>query len=206
MKHNLPNNRTLMIASADILDYFNSHPIIGRTITDILPTEYDYRIGNFDDLVVEMDMEIAITDSSLVTDGFVCLMLDDGHSVEILFSGEGPAVIGYDSYEPIQIPMPGHYYQLRTILAACIGKRITGIVFGFTDKELQFPCYRGVDMSADYDGVCSIRLVLEDGSVLEFSGWIDYSSCVLLRPDGEPYDVKIKDLLADMTDEEYCAY
>ncbi len=39
-------------------------------------------------------------------------------------------------------------------------------------------------MSADYDGVFAIRLVLDDNSVLEFSGWIDYSSCVLLKPDG----------------------
>lgn len=150
-----------------------------------------------------MDIEVAVTDSSLVTDGFVCLKLDDGHSVEKLFSGERPAVLGYDSYEPIQIPMPGYYYHLRNILGGCIGKRITGIVFGFTEKEMLFPCYCGIDMSKDYDGVCAIRLVLEDGSILEFSGWIDYSSCVFLKPDGEPYDVRMKDLLADMTDEEY---
>lgn len=203
MRHILPNNRTPMIASADILDYFNSHPIIGRTITDILPSEYDYRISNFDDLLDEMDMDIAVTDSSIVTDGFVCLQLDDGHSVEINFSGEGPAVLGYDSYEPIESPMPGYYYRLSTMFAGCLGKRIVGIAFGFTDKAMQFPCYCGIDMSADYDGVCAIRLVLDDNSILEFSGWIDYSTCALLKPDGEPYDIKMKDLLADMTDEDY---
>lgn len=202
MKHTFPNNRTLMISSADIFDYFNSHSIIGRTIIDILTSEYDYRIGNFDDLVDEMDMNIAVTESSIVTDGYVCLKLDDGHSVEIQFSGEGPVVLGYDSYEPIESPMPGYYYHLRTMFAGCLGKRIVGIVFGFTDKEMQFPCYCGIDMSADYDEVCSICLVLDDNSILEFSGWIDYSSCVLLKPNGEPYDVKITVLLSDMTDEE----
>lgn len=125
-----------MIASADILDYFNSHPIIGRIITDVLPSEYDYRIGNFDDLVDEMDMNIAVTDSSIVTDGFVCLKLDDGHSVEINFSGEGTAVLGYDSYEPIEISMPGYYYRLNTMFAGCLSKRIIGIVFGFSDKAI----------------------------------------------------------------------
>lgn len=116
MKHKLDHNRTLMIASADILDYFNSHPIIVRTITDIFPSEYDYRTGNFDDLVEEMDMNITVTDSSIATDGFICLKLDDGHSLEILFSGEGSAILGYDSHEPIQTPMPGHYYRLSTMV------------------------------------------------------------------------------------------
>ena len=114
-------------------------------------------------------MNVAVTDSSIVTDGFVCLKLDDGHSVEINFSGEGPAVLGYDSYEPIESPMPGYYYRLSTMLAGCLGKRIVGIVFGFTDKAMQFPCYCGIDMSEDYDGVCAVRLVLDDNSILEFS-------------------------------------
>lgn len=125
-----------MIASADILNYFNSHLIIGRAITDVLLSEYDYRIGNFDDLVDEIDMNIVVIDSSIVTDGFVCLKQDDGHSVEINFSGEGPVVLGYDLHKPIDEPMPGYYYCFSIMFAGCIGKRIVGMVFGFTDKAI----------------------------------------------------------------------
>ena len=47
------------------------------------------------------------------------------------------------------------------------------------DERMQFLCYRRNDISTDYDGVCLSRLVLDDDSILEFSGWISYSSCIV---------------------------
>jgi len=68
----------------------------------------------------------------------------------------------------------------------CRDKRITDIIVDHNSGKMWFPCFSGVDMSPEDEGVWRVRLILEDGSCLAFYGSVDWSCVGYLDELGEP--------------------
>ena len=170
MKHQLPDGRWLMASYEDIRTFFRDNPVVGKVIQDIVPSKTDYCIGNLEDIEHILDQS---AESTIDTDGFICLRFSDGSSLEVEFSGDGPIILGYNTASHFP-SYNGSCYTLTTMFKHCLGKRIEKIAFETTNRKMLFPCYMGIDMSAEDDGVKQLRFLLEDGTHLSASGWIDW--------------------------------
>lgn len=178
----------LMAREKEILEVFTCNHIIGRTITGIFPKEMNYGISNWDDLMEEIDDISAYTNEcGIQTDDFVFLELDYGKWLAIQFAGSGGPVImkmmsGNDPYPKI----PADLFSLNTLFHDCRHKKIANIIVDHNGGKMWFPCFSGVDMSAEDEGVWRVRLILEDGSCLAFYGSVDWSCVGYLDELGEP--------------------
>ena len=161
-----------MASYEDLYSFFQENRIIGKTIREILPFALDYCIRNLDEIE---DILNANTQCAIGTDDQICILFTDNTTLEVEFSGDGPIILGYNTAKLSAYPQyNGSCYTLRTMFQHCIGKRIIEIVFEKTDSRMLFPCYMGIDMSGNDDGVKQLRFYLEDGSYLLAEGNIDY--------------------------------
>ena len=172
MKHQLPDGRWLMASYEDLYSFFQENKITGKTIRDIRPFALDYCIRNLDDVEDILNTE---TQCTVGTDHQICMLFTDNTTLEVEFSGDGPIILGYNTADLSAYPQyNGSCYSLRTIFQHCIEKKIVKIVFEKTGGLMLFPCYRGIDMSEDDDGVKQLCFYLEDGSYLLAEGNLDY--------------------------------
>lgn len=172
MKHQLPDGRWLMASYEDLYSFFQENIIAGKIIRDIRPFALDYCIRNLDDVEDILNTE---TECAIGTDHQICMLFTDNTTLEVEFSGDGPIILGYNTADLTAYPQyDGSCYTLGTMFRHCIGKRITEIFFRKTGCRMLFPCYRGIDMSEDDDGVKQLCFFLEDGSYLVAEGNIDY--------------------------------
>ncbi len=198
MKHKMPDGRELMAAITDIEGFFREHSIVGRVIADMRPSELDYIIGNLCDM--ENIYETACS-CGIETDGCICIIFDDGDSMEAEFSGSGPVLLGFNTADLPRYPEPnGDIYAVRTMFGGCIGRRIVSIELEVSGS-MMFPCYRGMDMSEDDDGVYRIKFLLDDGTTLALQGWIDYFQIEHLDSNGELVYVPMKRLLDELDEQ-----
>ena len=146
MKHKLSDNRWLMASYNDISSFFEENKIVGKVIKDILPFKLDYRISNLED--IENIFSVS-ANSSISTDGQICLIFNDGTSLEVEFSGEGPLILGYNTADFTSYPdYDGSCYTLKTMFRHCINKTIERIDFEKTNTAMMFPCYKGINISS----------------------------------------------------------
>ena len=177
----MDDGRRLMANKADIMEFMEQHNIVGRTICGVYPELMDYGIGNWDEL---MDEWGGVPQGSgpvcFNTDGSVFIAMQNDEWLEIEFSGEGPVIL---NMLPPMLPygrpapkVPVDLFSLNTVFQQCYRKKIVDIQVDVrTDHDgMMFPCYRGIDMSSEYDGMWRIRLVLEDGNCLAFYGNFDF--------------------------------
>lgn len=173
----LHDGRRLMANKAEIMAFMEKHHIVGSTIVGIYPQEMDYGIGNWDELMEEWGgFPPGDSPCSITTDGSIFLEMDNGEWLEIEFSGDGPVILNMVPKGRPYPEIPDHLFALNTVFHQCRGKQIVDVKVDVRSEHngMMFPCYRGIDMSAEYDGMWRIRLVLEDGNSLAFSGWIDF--------------------------------
>ena len=180
------NGRYLMAKEKDILAFFEQHKIVGKTITGIYPDHMDYGISNWDELLEENeDISHWTTTCGIQTDGFIFLELDFGDWLEIHFSGSGgPVVLHMASGDRPYPRIPADLFSLNTLFRGCRGKKIVKVIVDRNKERMLFPCFCGIDMSEEDEGVWQIRLVLEDGSQLAFNGSVDWSCVDYLDADG----------------------
>ncbi len=177
----------LMAREKDILEFFSHNQIVSRTITGIFPKVMNYGISNWDELLEEIDDISAYTNECAIRiDDFVFLELDYGKWLAIQFSGSGGPVImkmmsGNDPYPKI----PADLFSLNTMFHGCRGKKITEVIVDRNNGRMLFPCFSGIDMSEEDEGVWQIRLILEDESQLAFYGSFDWSCIEYLDAKGE---------------------
>lgn len=172
MKHVLDDGRVLVAAYTDLQSFFEKNRIVGRVISDIRAAASDYMICNLDDIEI---YSMGRVECAINTDSQVCIIFQDGNSMEIEFSGDGPIVLGFNTADFSKYPVAdGTCYSLRTMFQYCIGYEITNVAFDKSDKRMRFPLYRGIDMSEDDDGVKEIRIQLRGGTTLVASGNDDF--------------------------------
>lgn len=200
MKQLLQNGCWVMAAYEDIKCFFEEHKVIGRVIRDILPKELDYMIRNLEDIENITSYNI---DSAIDTDGVICILFEDGDSMEIEVAGEGPIILGWNTADLAEYPnYDGSCYKISTMFQHCIGKQITDVIIPKTEGEIRFPCYCGIDMSEDDEGIKEIRIYLEDHTYLQASGSIDWFCLEHCMENGEPIQkVPYKEVLQELNEE-----
>ncbi len=201
----LEDGRVLLAAYDDIDAFFKKHNIVGRVISDIIPSEHDYMIRNIDEIE---GFEYQYANSVIETDGFVCLVFEDGDTLEVYFSGDGPLVLGFNTAKLDEYPKyDGSCYTLHTLFKYCIGYRIIGLFFEKTDKKMMFPEYCGIDMSEEDEGVEEIYFMLEGGTSLLATSTIDYFRFEhLIRGKRSYTEVKFSELLSELSEAAYNEY
>lgn len=194
----MDDGRYLMAREADILAFFERHHIVGRTITGIFPEEMDYGFSTMDD-DEELDYPASVmTFCGIQTDGITSVEFGYTEQLEIAFSGHGPVILNMVSADRASNPkISCDLYSLNTLFHNCRQKKITDVIVDHDHERMLFPCYKGIDMSQEDKGVRRIRLVLEDGSSLAFSGSIDWGVAEYLDPDGEVAEVPLSWLRPD---------
>ena len=182
----MADGRYLMARKVDIQAFFDWHSIVGKTITGIFPEDMDYGFSTMDD-EEELDYSKHImTPCCIQTDGLISVELDYGEQFEIAFSGQGPVILNTVPESQASNPaIPSNLFSLNMMFRNCLGKRVAEVSIEQHDQKMIFPCYCGIDMSAEDEGVCGIRLVLEDESCLVFSGSCDWNQMELLNNRGE---------------------
>lgn len=194
----MTDGRYLMTRKADILAFFDQHHIIGRTITGIFPEDMDYGFSTMDD-----DEELEYPESVMFpcgihTDGLISVEFDSGEQLEIAFSGEGPVILNMVPADKTFNPkIPSHLYSLNSMFHNCREKTITEVIIDQDGRKMLFPCYNGIDMRTEDEGVWRIRLKLDDGTYLAFSGSIDWGQLELLDKDGEDVEIPLSWLKPD---------
>lgn len=183
----MADGRCLMAQEADIAAFFEQHQIAGKTITGIYPEEMNYGIYNWDELMEEIeDISACTNECAIQTDGFIFLELDYGHWLEIQFSGSGgPVILNMVSGDRPYPKIPADLFSLNTLFHSCRGKKITEVIVDRNNDKMLFPCFLGIDMSDEDEGVWQIRLILEDGSCLAFYGSIDWNCVEYLDAEGK---------------------
>lgn len=192
------NDGSFLIArEKDILEFFTHNQIVDRTITGIFPKEMNYGISNWDDLLEEIDDISAYTNvCAIQTDDFVFLELDYGKWLAIQFSGAGgPVILNIVSGDRPYPKIPADLFSLNTMFHGCRDKKIVEVAVDQDDDQMLFPCFCGIDMSGEDEGVWQIRLILEDRSQLAFNGSFDWSCMEYLDASGKPETVPISWLL-----------
>lgn len=182
----LNDGRWLMARKDDIFSFIRQHEIIGKEIVSILPSELDYSINNLYEVMAEQEDIMAGTcECGINTDGTLCLLFADGSSMEIIIPGESPVILGYNTAKLDKYPKgrPG-LFSLNTMFQHCRLKRIKDVLVDYHGRPLLFPCFMGIDMSQESDGVWRIRLILDDDTALAFSGHFDFGHVDHMRADG----------------------
>ena len=194
----MADGRYLMARKAEILAFFDQHHIIGKTITGIFPEDMDYGFSTMDDNE-ELEYPVSVMfPCSIQTDGIISVELNYGDLLEIAFSGEGPIILNMiPSEKTSSSKIPCDLYSLNTMFHACRQKKITEVIIDQSGRKMLFPCYNGIDMSAEDEGVWRIRLKLDDGTYLAFSGSIDWGQLELLDKDGEAVEIPLSWLKPD---------
>ena len=204
MKHILEDGRWLLASYNDIQEFFSLNNVVGKTIAEIRPYCLDYMIQNITEID---DFENNWTESSVDTDGKICILFEDKTNLEIEYSGEGPLLLGYNTADLNTYPVnDGSCYSLQTLFQYCIGYKIVGIHFEKSDHKMLFPAYRGIDMSADDDGINEIRFALCGGTTLMASGSGDYFSFKHFMDFGGLVYVRISDLISELNEATYEHY
>lgn len=200
MQKRLSDGRLLMAAYEDVDAFFKTHRIEGRVIADLRPACLDYIICNLCDIE---DIYNKNCQSAIETDEQICILFEDGDHMEIEIPGDGPIILGFNTANLQNYPVyDGSCYTLRTMFQHCIGKKIEKVKFEKSPYEMEFPCYCGIDMSADDDGIKEILLYLEDGSFLRASGYVDFYELEQCAANGENCMVPYKELLEELSEEE----
>ena len=203
MKHYLLDGRILMAQYDDLRSFFETHRIVGRKIANIRPACLDYLWHYIEDWDSAYTSDVGC---GIETDGAVCLVFEDGDCCEVEFCGEGPIVLGFNTANWDKYPAyDGTVYALHTMFQRCLGHTITAVEFERSEKRMTFPCYRGLSMSEDDEGVDYIRFVLDDGTHLLMHGVVDWFCVDHCTADGENVCVPMKDLL-DELNEKTCRY
>lgn len=198
MKHFLDDGRVLVASYNDIRQFFDDYHIVGRTISDLRSAENDYMIKNLEDFDID-ELNRWTTESGIETDGQIAILFADGDNIEIEFSGDGPILLGFNTANLSKYPAyDGTCYTLATLFQHCLGKTISNVLFEKSNHRMEFPAYRGIDMSADDEGIREIRLILEDGSYLKaFGGW-DFYYFSHINSDGEELRVPYIELIEEL--------
>lgn len=194
----MADGRYLMARKADMLTFFDQHHIVGRTITGIFPGEMDYGFSAMDD-DAELEYPASVMfPCGIQTDGIISVEFNDWDQLEIAFTGAGPVILNMVPADRTSNPkIPCDLYSLNTMFHNCLQKKITEVIIDQDDRKMMFPCYNGIDMSAEDEGIWRIRLILEDGNCLAFSGSVDWGELELLDRDGEPMEVPVAWLRPD---------
>lgn len=194
MKHIMPDGRTLMARYDDLRAFFDTHPIVGQRIVDIRPA--DLFCGRF--IIDDWDHTYASeTMCHACTDDRICLVFESGDNCEVEFSGEGPILLGYNTADWEQYPVyDGATFSYRTLFQHCLGRTIMAVEFERSEQRMTFPCYFGIDMSEDDEGITTLRFELDDGTCLLMGGWVDWFEIV----HSNKY-VSMKELLDELTEE-----
>lgn len=198
-KYTLDDGSELMASFDDVDAFFKEHKIVGRRIVDVLPSEYDYRVRNLNDIDDVWNVSLPC---GIMTDGRLCFLFEDGDTLEIEFCGEGPVILGFNTANVENYPKPdGLCYTLRTMFSGCLGRRICEVKYARSDARMIFPEYHGIDMSADDEGVREIRFMLDDMKQIVFKGNVDWFDVSLLGPDGDDWYVPARPLLEELSEE-----
>ena len=201
MKYILEDGRILAASYDDIREFFDEHHIAGRTIRDLRSARNDYMIRNLYDFEIE-ELEHWTTESCIDTDGPIAILFTDGDNLEIEFCGDGPVLLGFNTADLSKYPeYNGECYKLATLFQHSIDRTITEVFFERSDHRMMFPMYKGIDMSADDDGVQEIRLVLDDGSCLTANGKIDWFVFAHEGVAGEEFRLPYAELLEELSPE-----
>ena len=196
MKHLLSDGRTLMASVEDVKSFFDDNAICGKIIKDIRPFVFDYMIQNLDEIE---EIEQEQTESAITTDGQICILFTDGSHMEIEFPGNGPMILGYNTADFSKYPQyDGTCYTLATMFRHCIGKKIIGVSVKRSNEKMVFPCYKGIDMREDDDGIKEIRLTLDDDSYLSAAGVVDFFNFSHHVSQLECATVSFRDLLNEL--------
>lgn len=196
MSYILPDGKELMARYDDIISFFEKHYIVGRNIADIRPAALNYQISNLEDIenIINLRTECAID-----TDEPVCFIFEDGDTMEIEFSGDGPIILGFNTADLSSHPQyDGYCYHLATLFNHTIGDRIVSIEVEKTERKMLFPSYCGHDMSPEDEGVTEIRLYLGSGKYLAASGWQDFFRFECHLPDSSMDEIEYSKLFSDM--------
>lgn len=117
-------------------------------------------------------------------------------------SGSGPLILGYGTADFAKYPSyHGQIYRLKTLFRHCIGKKITEVKIDAGEDSMFFPCYCGIDMSQEDEGVYGLRFLLDDGSTLSFAGEWDFFSVEHTDSKGEIREVPFSVLLWELDPE-----
>ena len=190
-----PDGRELMCSPEYVKEFFIKNTIVGKRIKNILPGAYDYILG---DLGKDDYNENAKTFCGIDTDEPICLVFEDGHTLEVEVCGDGPVILGFDTAELNKYPKPdGSCYTLHTLFSSIIGQKITEIKFEKTNKPMQFPSFCGKTIQ-DEEHVYRICFLLEDGNHLIADGCHDFFSVSLKKPNGEYVYSKMAPLMAEL--------
>ncbi len=199
MRYQLDTDKYVMMSCQDVHWFFSTYKIEQRRIADIRPTSLDYMIRNLD----EVDDPFGGSyQCSISTDGTIAVLFEDGDLLEIEKVGESAIVLGFNSLRISDLPAyTGHIYKLSTMFHGCVGKLISAVEFETAMGVPLFPRYRDIDFSHENNHVTSIKLRLEDGTCLDFSGWLDFYELDYVDPDGKPMEISGVDLLSDLSNE-----
>ena len=202
MKQRLPDGRTIMARYGDIRDFFDTHRIIGRQIADIRPFLMDYRVRFMDEFDDIEDAEQILMFTAIQTDGQVCIVFEDGDSCEVEIPGEAPVILGFNTAEWSQYPTyDGTCYSLHTMFRGIIGRTVVEVCILQSQRKMEFPSYRGVDMSEDDEGVWGVRWILDDGTYIQFHGSVDWFCVGHYTADGEDVYIPLAELLKEMDEQ-----
>lgn len=207
MSITLKDGTVVAIAYDDLRGFFDSRPIIGQKIVDIIPSETDYMIRYPGDLDGIWEWE---TECGIQTDGTVSLIFESGDVLEIDCPGEAPFylgfnVTGWDGHPQTE----GLCYPLRVMFRDSIGRKVESVEFERSPHRMIFPTvyldtkddfgWQEVDMSADDDGVKKLRFCLDDGTQLVFAGSEDWFDVIETDGEGREHRIPYRALLESMS-------
>ena len=205
MAKRLGDGRTIMALYDDLCAYFENHPIQGKKLVDIRANTLDYMgLGNFCEFPEEGWTEWR---SSIHTDTQVCLIFEDGSTLEVEIPGEAPIILGYNTADIESYPpYDGTCYQLSTLFQYALGHTIVDVVFHKTQGKMLFPVWNNIDMSAEDDGIKELAFVLDNGTKLVVKGVLDYYAFSHVDENEEELKVPISQLVSDLNDETIAHY
>lgn len=186
----LDDGRYLMATWSDIHTFFETNDVRGKIIKSIVPSECDYAINNWEEIESSNITKIHCSTS---TDGYVSIVFEDDSSVEIEIPGSAPIILGTNN-RPNDKRTNSAEYSMDQLFSNAIGKRVVNVEFEKTSKKMIFPCYCGIDMSKEDEGINKIKVVLEDGSYLYFEGQGDFFNIKHFNADGTSVMISVDKL------------
>ena len=196
-----PDGRTLFADAEEVRLFFEEHRITGRVIKDIRPARLDYVIANLCDFDEETILGWNAPDG-IQMDGQICLLFEDGDSLEIELPGGAPLILGFNTAELEKYPeYNGKCYRLSTMFPWILGKKIAGAEVRERKYGMDFPSYKGVDMSGEGNGISEVELLLEDGSGMRFWGWLDFAEMECWTADGGESPVPFAELWNELSED-----
>lgn len=199
----LGDGRNVIASYDDLLRFFEVNQIVGRKIKEIYPLCHDYMIKDMGELYpFDVDFKVPC---GIETDGFICLVFEDGEELLIEIPGEAPIILGI-SKSINKRKKDGTCYSLNTMFGACIGKTISDIRFDRTNHRMLFPIYQDIDMSNQDEGINEMRIILEDNSQLVFYGWQDFFKVDYRNEEDEVNKIRFASLVSDLNMESKLKY